>query len=192
MYGTVDDFISSLLKVPNTCFPTSLAAIIACLTAPESPENVSITSFEQLVPPFPGVEYPTISTLAAFTAVSASNTPIPAGAPTVIPKDFPILDDQYEKKLSSYRRRYKKPIKAFFGKHPIIREIIVGVLIELIVMTITGMAQNDRESCVKEESLQIEYHSENKTYNMQIGKDAIDEGIAITFPDDSTLILNMP
>ena len=65
-------------------------------------------------------------------------------------------------------------------------------MIELIVMTITGMAQNDRESCVKEESLQIEYHSENKTYNMQIGKDAIDEGIAITFPDDSTLILNMP
>lgn len=111
---------------------------------------------------------------------------------STIPKGFPIFDDQYEKKLSSYRRRYKKPIKAFFRKHPIIREIIVGVLIELIVIIITGMAQNNSEGCVKEESLQIEYYSENKTYNMQIGKDAIDEGIAITFPDDSTLIIDMP
>lgn len=111
---------------------------------------------------------------------------------STIPKGFPILDDQYEKKLSSYRRKYKKTIKAFFRKHPIIREIIVGVLIELIVMSISWVVHQEEEGCIKEESLQIEYYSENKTYNMQIEKDTIDDGIIITFPDDSTLILNMP
>lgn len=52
--------------------------------------------------------------------------------------------------------------------------------------------QNNNEDCVKKESLQIEYHSENRTYNMQIEKDSIDDGITITLPDDSTLILNVP
>lgn len=111
---------------------------------------------------------------------------------STIPKGFPILDDQYEKKLSSYRRRYKKPIKAFFRKHPIIREIIVGVLIELIVVSISWAVQKGDEGCIKEEALQIEYYSDDKTYNMQIGKDAINDGITITFPDDSTLIIDMP
>lgn len=111
---------------------------------------------------------------------------------SAMPKDTRIFDDQYEKKLSSYRRRYKKPIKAFFSKHPIIREIIVGVLIDLIATSIMWAVQNNNENRVKEESLQIEYHSENRTYNMQIEKNTIDDGITITFPDDSTLILNVP
>lgn len=111
---------------------------------------------------------------------------------STIPKDFPILDDQYEKKLSSYRRRYKKLIKAFFRKHPIIREIIVGVLIDLIVTSIMWVVQNNNENCIREEPLQIEYYSKDKTYNVQIEKDAIDEDIAITFPDDSTLIIDIP
>ena len=111
---------------------------------------------------------------------------------STIPKDFPIFDEQYEKKLLSYRQRYKHPIKNFFSKHPIIREIIIGVLIDLIVTSIMWAAQNDREGYIKGESLQIEYYSESKTYNMQIEKDTIDDGITITFPDDSTLILDMP
>lgn len=111
---------------------------------------------------------------------------------STIPKDFPIFDEQYEKKLLSYRQRYKHPIKNFFSKHPIIREIIIGVLIDLIVTSIMWAAQNDREGYIKGESLQIEYYSENKTYNMQIEKDTIDDGITITFPDNTTLILDMP
>lgn len=110
---------------------------------------------------------------------------------SAIPKDFPILDDQYEKKLSSYRRRYKNPIKAFLGKHPIIREIIVGVLIDLIATSIMWVVQNTNEDYIEEESLQIEYYSENKTYNIKIEKDTIDDDITITFPDDSTLIFDM-
>ena len=111
---------------------------------------------------------------------------------STIPKDFPIFDEQYEKKLLSYRQRYKHPIKNFFSKHPIIREIIIGVLIDLIVTSIMWVAQNDREGYIKGESLQIEYYSEDKTYNMQIGEDAINSGITITFPDNTTLILDTP
>lgn len=111
---------------------------------------------------------------------------------STIPKDAPIFGEQYEKKLLSYRQRYKHPIKNFFSKHPIIREIIIGVLIDLIVTSIMWGVQNDCEGYIKGESLQIEYYSEDKTYNMQIGEDANNSGITITFPDNTTLILDTP
>ena len=42
-------------KAFSNCFPTSLAPIIACLTAPESPVKKKLTSLEKDVPPLPGV-----------------------------------------------------------------------------------------------------------------------------------------
>jgi hypothetical protein len=54
MYGVVADRGSAPIA-HNSCLPTSLAEIMACLTAPESPEMASIASLEKLVP-FAGLE----------------------------------------------------------------------------------------------------------------------------------------
>lgn len=62
--------------------------MMAWRTAPESPENVEMTSLEKLVPEA-GLEYPMTSMVDALTAVSASTMPIAAGAPTVMPNDLP-------------------------------------------------------------------------------------------------------
>ena len=89
MYGVV--VLSSGSEgsmAPSTCLPTSRAATMACLTAPESPEKVVMTSLEKLVP-WAGLETETTSTVAALTAVSPSSTPMAAGAPTVMPKALP-------------------------------------------------------------------------------------------------------
>ena len=41
-------------RVFSTCMPTSRAAMMAWLTAPESPVKVRMTSLEKLVPPLAG------------------------------------------------------------------------------------------------------------------------------------------
>ena len=61
---------------------------MAWRTAPESPVKQEMTSLLKLVP-CAGLEYAITSMVDALTAVSASTTPIAAGAPTVMPKLLP-------------------------------------------------------------------------------------------------------
>lgn len=107
-----------------------------------------------------------------------------------IPKIPGMFGSEYERKLHKYRKKYKQPLKHFLRKHPIIRDILVGALSNLVLLIAGEIINNAMEYINSNEAVlySVDYDTENLTIRFNIDTTELETGDQLYLPDGNVLI----
>lgn len=107
-----------------------------------------------------------------------------------IPKVSGMFELEYERKIQRYRKKYKQPLKHFLGKHPIIRDILVGALSNLVLLIAGEIINNAAEYINSNEAISysIDYNVKDSTIRFNINTTELETGDQLYLPDGNVLI----
>lgn len=107
-----------------------------------------------------------------------------------IPKIPGMFESEYTRKLHRYRKKYKQPLKHFLGKHPIIRDILVGALSNLVLLIAGEIINNAAEYINSNEAIlySVDYDTEDSTIRFNINTTELETGDQLYLPDGNVLI----
>ncbi len=107
-----------------------------------------------------------------------------------------IYDSNYEQRLKKYRKKYKHPIKRFFSKHQIMKDICVSLLVELILsgakfvgINVYQFFTDDQKETVQ---YTVEYNTNSDSLNIQIDTSELEKDTEVVLPDGKKLMFQMP
>lgn len=107
-----------------------------------------------------------------------------------IPKVSGMFELEYERKIQRYRKKYKQPLKHFLGKHPIIRDIFLAVLVEIILSIAGYLINNALDYMDNSEAISysIDYNVKDSTLDFHIKAKELETGDQLYLPDGNVLI----